>query len=67
MVEPGATPTVAAASFGHIGECKPDDERFSVYVESFEVFLETNGVQDSRKVPLFITMVGGQRMGYYTI
>ena len=57
MVEPGgpasaATPTVAAASFSHIGEFKPDNERFSVYVERFELFLAANGVQGSRKVPL---------------
>ena len=68
MVEPGgpasaATLTVATASFGHIGEFKPDNERFSVYVERFELFLAANGVQDSRKVPLFLTMVGGTTYG----
>ena len=48
-----------AAPLGCIGEFRPEQERFSVYVERFELFLAANGVPDARKVPLFLTVLGG--------
>ena len=57
--EPAAPPPSSGgmATLGQIGEYRPDDESFSVYVERFELFLSANVVQSARKVPLFLTVL----------
>ena len=57
-VGPAPVPELAIP-LGSIGEFRAEAERFSVYVERFELFLAANGVPDSRKVPLFLTVLGG--------
>lgn len=52
-------------TLGHIAKFRPDDERFYVYVERFELFLATNNVPQGRKVrvPMFLTVLGGSTYG----
>ena len=47
------------ATFGKIDEFQPDRETLSVYVERFERFAAANNVAEARKVPLFLTVLGG--------
>ena len=63
--EPAAPPPSSGgmATLGQIGEYRPDDESFSVYVERFELLLSPNVVPSARKVPLFLTMLGGRTYG----
>ena len=51
------------ATLGRLNEFWPDHEKFSVYVEQFELFVTVNGVKDEKKVPLFLTLLGGTTYG----
>ena len=46
------------AMLGQLREFRPDQDMFSVYVEWFELLVAVNGVDDCKKVHLFLTMVG---------
>ena len=47
------------ATFGKIDEFQPDRETLSVSVKRFELFAAANNVAEARKVPLFLTVLGG--------
>ena len=42
------------ASFGRIQEFHPDEESVSAYVERVELFFAANGIEDNKKVPIFL-------------
>ena len=46
--------------FGHLNEFRPGADRLSVYLERFELYCKANSVPDSKKVPLFLTVIGAQ-------
>lgn len=48
------------ATFGHLNEFRPGSDRLSVYLERFELYCTTNSVPQDKKVPLFLTVIGGQ-------
>ena len=50
-------------TFGQINEFHPENESFSVYLERFELFVLANSIADSKKVPLFLTVLGGNTYG----
>ena len=50
-------------TFGQINEFRPDNESFSVYLERFELFVLANSIADSKKIPLFLTVLGGNTYG----
>ena len=50
-------------TFGQINEFRPENESFSVYLERFELFVLANSIPDSKKVLLFLTVLGGNTYG----
>ena len=50
-------------TFGQINEFRLENESFSVYLERFELFVLANSIADSKKVPLFLTVLGGNTYG----
>ena len=47
------------ASFGRIEEFSPEKETISNYLERVEIFFQTNAIADEKKVPVFLSIVGG--------
>lgn len=39
-------------SLGHLAEFRPGQDRLSIYLEQFEMYVKANGVQAGTKVPL---------------
>ena len=50
-------------TFSQINEFRLENESFSVYLERFELFVLANSIADSKKVPLFLTVLGGNTYG----
>ena len=46
-------------TIGQIQEFHPDSESFAVYVERVELFFTTNDIPAEKKVPVFLSVVGG--------
>ena len=51
------------ATLGQLNEFKSEQEKFSVYVERFELYATIDGVTDDKKVPLFLTLLGRTTYG----
>ena len=47
------------STFGQLNEFRPGRERLSVYLERFELYISANSVPEEKKVPLFLTVIGG--------
>ena len=47
------------ASFGKIQEFSPDKETISNYLERVEIFFQANGIANEKKVPVFLSIAGG--------
>ena len=45
-------------SFGKIGEISPDKETISNYLEHVEIFFQANGIDNEKKVPVFLSIAG---------
>ena len=50
-------------TFGQINEFRPENKSFSVYLERFELFVLPNSIPDGKKVPLSLTVLGGNTYG----
>jgi len=50
-------------TFGKIQEFSPETERFSAYLERVELFFAANDVPAEKKVPVFLSVVGGATYG----
>ena len=46
--------------FGRIQEYEPMNELFSAYLECVQLFFLANGVEDDKKVPVFLSVVGSK-------
>ena len=46
--------------FEHLNEFRPWADRLSVYLERFELYCKANSIPDSKKVSLFLTVIGAQ-------
>ena len=46
--------------FGRIQEYCPENELFSAYLERVQLFFLANGVEDEKKVPVFLSVVGSK-------
>ena len=46
--------------FGRIQEYEPVNELFSAYLERVQLFFLANGVEDDKKVPVFLSVVGSK-------
>ena len=47
-------------SFGNMDTFNPDNETISAYLERFDLFIQANGVADGKKVPVFLSVLGGK-------
>ena len=47
------------AQFGQLEPFNPETCRLSVYLQRFEMFVAANGIAIEKKVPLFLTLIGG--------
>ena len=48
----------ASPTFGRVQEYEPENELFSSYLEQVQLFFLANGVEDDKKVPIFLSIVG---------
>jgi len=46
-------------SFGRIEEFSPEKETISNYLERVEIFFQANSTADEKKVPVFLSIAGG--------
>ena len=49
---------MATTALGQLSEFRPGQERLSVYLERFQMYVTANSVKDEKKVPLFLTVIG---------
>ena len=47
-----------STGLGQLSEFRPGQDRLSVYLERFEMYIKANSVADEKKVPLFLTVIG---------
>ena len=47
-------------SFGNMDSFNPDNETISAYLERFDLFIQANGIADEKKVPVFLSVLGGK-------
>ena len=50
----------ASPTFGRVQEYEPENELFSAYLERVQLFFLANGVEDDKKVPIFLSVVGSK-------
>ena len=50
-------------TIGQIQEFCPDSESFAAYVERVELFFTANDIPAEKKVPVFLSVVGGTTYG----
>ena len=46
------------ASFGKLGDFKPERESFVNYVERLEMYFTANDTDDDKKVAVFLSVIG---------
>ena len=49
---------MATTALGQLSEFRPGQERLSVYLERFQMYVTAYSVKDEKKVPLFLTVIG---------
>ena len=50
----------ASPTFGRVQEYEPENELFSAYLEWVQLFFLANGVEDDKKVSIFLSIVGSK-------
>ena len=53
----------ARSTIGQIQKFCPDSETFAAYVERVELFFTANDIPAEKKVPIFLSVVGGTMYG----
>ena len=48
------------ATYGSIGRFIPENETIAAYLERAQVFMDTNGIADGKKVSVLLSVVGGK-------
>ena len=51
-------------SFGRIDEFRPENESIEAYLERIELYFNANEVEDDKKVPIFLSVIGGKHTPY---
>ena len=46
--------------FGRVQEYELENELFSAYLERVQLFFLANGVENDKKVPIFVSIVGSK-------
>ena len=52
--------TDKTVSFGNMDSFNPENETISAYLERFNLFIQANGVAKEKKVPVFLSVIGGK-------
>ena len=47
-------------SFGRIDEFRPENESIEAYLERIELYFNANELEDDKKVPIFLSVIGGK-------
>ena len=47
-------------SFGYMDSFNADNKTISAYLERFDLFVQANGVANDKKVPVFLSVLGGK-------
>ena len=51
---------MATTLFGRIDEFQPENESITTYLECIDIFFTTNDVVVERRVPVFLSVIGGR-------
>ena len=51
---------MAVAVIGQLPEFNAQTDSLTAYVERVKLFIEANGIEDARKVPVFLSVIGGK-------
>ena len=54
----------ASTTIGQIQELCPDSEGFAAYVERVELYFTANDIPAEKKVPVFLSVVGGTTVNF---
>ena len=49
---------MATSTIGSLTEFKPDSEKIEAYLERVQLFFAANGIEDDKKVPVLLTVIG---------
>ena len=47
-------------SFGRIDEFRPENKSIEAYLERIELYFNANEVDDNKKSPIFLSIIGGK-------
>ena len=51
---------MATAVIGQVPEFNPETDSLTAYVERVKLFIQANGIEDARKVPVLLSVIGGK-------
>ena len=51
---------MATAVIGQLSEFNPQTDSITTYIERVELFIQANGIEEARKVPVFLSVIGGK-------
>ena len=51
---------MATAVIGQLSEFNPQTDSLTAYVERVKLFMQANSIEDARKVPVFLSVLGGK-------
>ena len=51
---------MATAVTGQLSEFNPQTDSLTAYVERVKLFMQANSIEDARKVPVFLSVLGGK-------
>ena len=49
-----------AGQMGRVKEFNPQEENITAYLERLQLYFECNGVEDAKRVPALLTLVGAK-------
>ena len=51
---------MATTVIGQVPEFSPETDSLTAYVERVKLFIQANGIEDTRKVPILLSVIGGK-------
>ena len=49
---------MAVSTIGSLAEFKPESEKIEAYLDRVQLFFDTNGIKDDKKVAVLLTVIG---------
>ena len=56
---------MATAVIGQVPEFNAETDSLMAYVERVKLFIQANGIEDARKVPVLLSIIGGKPLTSY--